>query len=118
MINILSLWHFVFVDTIQSRSKNWQSRFRVRRVLPCLDSVRFVQTSCRISVPGASSGSEQKVHSNFLRDRQLVPESDPPSAEDVKYLYQFFNSRFLLDVLIYVLLQTLILCKTFLLMTL
>lgn len=92
---------FVFIDTIQSSSKNWQSLFRVRSVLPFQDSVKFVQTSCRISVPGTSSESEQKVPSNFLRDKKLIPESDPPSIEDIKFLYQFFDSRFLLDVLIY-----------------
>lgn len=79
-------------DTIQSSSKNWQSLFRVRSVLPFQDSVKFVQTSCRISVPGTSSESEQKVPSNFLRDKKLIPESDPPSIEDIKFLYQFFDS--------------------------
>ena len=61
--------------------------------------MRFVQTSCRISVPGTSSGSEQKMPSNFMGEKKLVPESGPPSIEDIKFLYQFFDSRFLLDVL-------------------
>ncbi|XP_042975716.1 NAD-dependent protein deacylase SRT2 isoform X2 [Carya illinoinensis] len=76
---------------VQSRSKKWQSPSGGRRVILFQCPVKSVQTSCRVSIPVTSPGREEKMSTNFLRDKKLVPDSDPPSINDVKLLYQFFD---------------------------
>lgn len=75
----------MFIDIVQSS--------RGRRLIPFKGSVKFVQTSCRLSIPGISPRNEQKAPSNMLRDKKAVPYANPPSIKDVNLLYQFFDNR-------------------------
>lgn len=57
---------------------------------------RFVRTTCHVSIPGVSLGTELKAPPRFLRDRKIVPDADPPHKEDIHKLCRLFEQRSIL----------------------
>ncbi|CAK8567953.1 unnamed protein product [Lathyrus sativus] len=95
-----SLTSLVFARKLL-RTQNWNFPTTRGRFTSFKACVRFVQTSCRISAPGTfPTVNDEKHHSsNALRDRKVVPDADPPSANDVELLYRFFEKSTKLMVL-------------------
>ncbi|KAL8262637.1 hypothetical protein R6Q59_023986 [Mikania micrantha] len=54
-------------------------------------SVKYVQTMCRISIPGTTWEDAEDPPSIYFNNRNVVPDSDPPSTKDVNLLYDFFD---------------------------
>ncbi|KAK8672793.1 hypothetical protein V6N13_111154 [Hibiscus sabdariffa] len=104
------LLHFPFVSVTPSTSRpevlrsfltgcKFRQSFSQRRMITFSQGpVKFVQTSCRISVPGVPV-RESQAPTNFLKDKKMVPQADPPSAEDVNHLHQLIDQSTKLVVL-------------------
>lgn len=54
-------------------------------------SLKFVRTY-RITPTGATMENKE-LPSNYLKEKMMVPNADPPGDEDVKILSQFFERR-------------------------
>ncbi|KAI4317072.1 hypothetical protein L6164_024982 [Bauhinia variegata] len=78
----------IITDIVQSSGSLVR---RERRLLPLKGSVKFVQTSCHISVPGTLTRNEQNAPPSFRGNKKAVPDADPPSINDINLLYQVFD---------------------------
>ncbi|XP_008781611.2 NAD-dependent protein deacylase SRT2 [Phoenix dactylifera] len=64
---------------------------RTRKGLPFRCSIRQLLAKCSHSTSEATAKDQNKSYLQFLREKKIVPESDPPNTKDVNILYQFFD---------------------------
>lgn len=65
---------------------------KTRASISLKGSAKQVQ-ACRHYTTGTISKNQDKASLNFLRDKKMLPDSDPPSGDDVSLLYQFIDHR-------------------------
>ncbi|XP_019708207.1 NAD-dependent protein deacylase SRT2 isoform X2 [Elaeis guineensis] len=79
--------------TMQSSLKYDLVCSRTRKGLPFQFSIRQLLAKCSHSTSQTTAKDQNKSYLQFLREKKIVPESDPPSTKDVNLLYQFFDQR-------------------------
>ncbi|KAG1369942.1 NAD-dependent protein deacylase SRT2 [Cocos nucifera] len=87
------------MTTMQSSSKYDLVCSRTRKGLPFQCSIKQLLAKCSHSTSETTAKDQNKSYLQFLREKKIVPESDPPSTKDVNLLYQFFDQSCKLMVL-------------------
>ncbi|XP_057770193.1 NAD-dependent protein deacylase SRT2 isoform X1 [Salvia miltiorrhiza] len=78
----------LLAETVRSISMNKETFWRPR-MISFQGSLKFVHTY-RITPTGATMENKE-LPSNYLKDKMMVPNADPPRDEDVNLLSQFFK---------------------------
>lgn len=81
---------FTMAETIRSISVNKETFWRPR-MISFWGSLSFVRTY-RITPTGAAMENKE-LPLNYLKDKMMVPNANPPGDKDVNLLSQFFERR-------------------------
>ncbi|MQL82053.1 hypothetical protein Taro_014531 [Colocasia esculenta] len=89
-MSVLKGFYHLHKNTIRlSLKKGILSKRTSSYTSPC--GIRGFLARCKHSMADISFKSEEKSSLDFLRDKKIMPYSDPPSPKDVDLLYRFFD---------------------------